>query len=257
MRVALFVTCVNDTLFPATGRATVALLERLGVEIDFPMSQTCCGQMHHNTGYRHQAEPLVRRFAETFRPYDAVVVPSGSCAAMVRDVHPRIARRAAQEGRGALVGPVAAITPLVYELSEFLIDVLGVEDVGAYFPHTVTYHPSCHSLRTLGVGDRPLRLLRAVGGLRLRELPAAEECCGFGGTFALKNPAVSAAMCADKVRHAASTGAEVLCAADNSCLMHIGGALSRQRSGVRVMHLAEILAGTDGPVPARTEGGAG
>ncbi|MGP4001010.1 (Fe-S)-binding protein [Streptomyces sp. 8N706] len=245
MRVALFVTCVNDTLYPSTGQATVALLERLGVDVDFPAGQTCCGQMHYNTGYRHQAEPLVRRFAETFRSYDAVVVPSGSCAAMVRDVHPRIAERAASEGRTDLAGPVAEIVPRVYELSEFLLDVLEAEDVGAYFPHTVTYHPACHSLRLLKVGDRPLRLLRAVRGLRLAELPGAEECCGFGGTFAVKNPAVSAAMCDDKVRHVAETGAEVLCAADNSCLMHIGGALSRRHSGVRVMHLAEILANTE------------
>ncbi|MET8679535.1 (Fe-S)-binding protein [Streptomyces sp. NPDC004647] len=245
MRVALFVTCVNDTLYPGTGRATVALLERLGVDVDFPPGQTCCGQMHYNTGYRHQAEPLVRRFAATFGSYDAVVVPSGSCAAMVRDVHPRIAARAADEGRAELTGPVSEVVPKVYELSEFLLDVLGVEDVGAYFPHTVTYHPTCHSLRLLRVGDRPLRLLRAVRGLRLAELPAADECCGFGGTFAVKNPAVSAAMCGDKVRHVCGTGAEVLCAADNSCLMHIGGSLSRQRSGVRAMHLAEILASTE------------
>ncbi|GAB2621923.1 (Fe-S)-binding protein [Streptomyces capparidis] len=242
MRAALFVTCVNDTLYPRTGQAAVALLRRLGVDVAFPQRQTCCGQMHYNTGYRHEAEPLVRDFAETFADYDAVVAPSGSCAAMVRDIHPRVAERS--EGR-VDAGRVAAVVPKVYELSEFLLDVLGVEDVGAYFPHRVTYHPTCHSLRLLKVGDRPTRLLRAVRGLDLVELPGADECCGFGGTFALKNPAVSAAMCSDKIRHAVDTGAEVLCAADNSCLMHLGGALRRQRSGVRTMHLAEILARTE------------
>ncbi|MCQ4083318.1 (Fe-S)-binding protein [Streptomyces sp. RB6PN25] len=247
MRVALFITCVNDALFPDAGRAVVGLLERLGVAVDFPPGQTCCGQMQYNTGYRHQAEPLAVRFASVFAGYDAVVTPSGSCAAMVREVYPRIGERAAAEGRGdALAEQAARVVPKVYELSEFLVDVLGVEDVGAYFPHTVAYHPTCHSLRLLRVGDRPTRLLRAVKGLDLVELPGAEECCGFGGTFSVKNPAVSAAMGSDKVRAAVDSGAEVLCAADNSCLMHIGGTISRQGSGVRVMHLAEILARTEG-----------
>lgn len=245
MRVALFITCVNDALFPDTGRATVALLERLGVEVAFPQEQTCCGQMQYNTGYRHETEPLVRRFASVFAPYEYVVAPSGSCAAMVRDNYPRIGARAEEEGRGGELSDLAAdVAPKVYELSEFLVDVLGVEDVGAYFPHTVTYHPTCHGLRLLGLGDRPIRLLRAVEGLELRALEGAQECCGFGGTFALKNPDVSAAMGTDKVRHATETGAEVLCAADNSCLMHLRGLLARKGSGPRVAHLAEILAGT-------------
>ncbi len=247
MRVALFVTCVNDALRPRTGRSVVRLLERLGVAVDFPEGQTCCGQMQYNTGYRHETEPLLRRFAGVFAGYDAVVAPSGSCAAMVREAYPRIGARAAAEGRGPELADLAAgVVPRVYELSEFLVDVLGVEEVGACFPHTVAYHPTCHGLRLLRLGDRPLRLLRAVRGLRLLELPGAEECCGFGGTFAVKNPAVSAAMGADKVHNAVASGAEVLCAADNSCLTHIGGMLSRQGSGPRVMHLAEILAATEG-----------
>jgi L-lactate dehydrogenase complex protein LldE len=247
VRVALFVTCVNDALFPGTGRATVAVLERLGVAVDFPAAQTCCGQMHYNTGYRRETEPLLRRFAAVFGSYDHVVTPSGSCAAMVREQYPRVGALAAAEGRGGeLAELAAAVVPKVYELSEFLVDVLGVEDVGARFPHSVTYHPSCHALRLLRVGDRPVRLLRAVEGLELRELPGATECCGFGGTFAVKNPDVSAAMGADKVRHARSTGAEVLCAADNSCLTHLGGTLARSGGGPRVMHLAEILASDGG-----------
>ncbi|MCI3934617.1 (Fe-S)-binding protein [Streptomyces sp. AN091965] len=246
MRVALFLTCVNDTLYPHTGRATVKLLTRLGVEVDFPQAQTCCGQAHYNTGYRRQAEPLARHFSDVFAGYEAIVTPSGSCGAMVRELYPRLGERARAEGRGGgLAAAVAPVVPRTFELTEFLVDVLGVTDVGAYYPHTVTYHPTCHGLRSLGLGDRPTKLLGAVKGLDLVELPGAEECCGFGGTFAVKNPDVSAAMGADKVRNAESTGAGVLCAADNSCLMHIGGTLSRLRAGLRPVHIAEILASTE------------
>jgi L-lactate dehydrogenase complex protein LldE len=240
VRVALFLTCVNDTLFPGTGKAVVSLLRRLGCEVDFPAAQTCCGQMHVNTGYREEGVRLARHFTEVFAGYEAVVVPSGSCAAMIREQYLRLVRPGS---RGA--ADIAEVVPRVHELTEFLLDVLKVEDVGAYFPHRVTYHPTCHSLRGLRLGDRPVRLLSRVRGLELVELPAAEECCGFGGTFSVKNPAVSAAMGADKARNVLATGAEVLCAADNSCLMHIGGTLGRQRAGVRVMHLAEILASTE------------
>ncbi|MER7722219.1 (Fe-S)-binding protein [Streptomyces flaveolus] len=246
MRVALFATCVNDALYPSTAIATVKVLERLGVEVDFPAAQTCCGQPQYNTGYRRATEPLVRRTARAFDGYDHVVTPSGSCVAMVRDNYPRIGAKAAAEGRGReLAGAAASLVPRVLELTEFLVDVLGVTDVGAYFPHTVTYHPSCHGLRMLGLGGRPRRLLRAVKGLELVELPGAEECCGFGGTFAVKNADVSAAMGDDKVRNALSTSAEVLCGADNSCLMHIGGMLRRRDAPQRALHLAEILASTE------------
>jgi L-lactate dehydrogenase complex protein LldE len=222
VRVSLFVTCFNDTLFPQTGRAVVRLLERLDCEVDFPLEQTCCGQMHINSGYAREGAALARRFARVFSDAEVVVTPSASCAAMLRG----------HTGGGAPV----------YELSEFLVEVLGVEDVGAYFPHRVTYHPTCHSLRELKVGDRPLRLLRAVRGIELVQLPQETECCGFGGTFAVKNAEVSSAMLADKVRAVLDTGAEIVCAGDNSCLMHIGGALSRQRTGVRTAHLAEVIA---------------
>ena len=223
MRVSLFVTCFNDTLFPRTGRAIVTVLERLGCEVDFPLEQTCCGQMHMNSGYPREGAALARRFARVFAGADAVVTPSASCAGMLR-------HQLGGEG------------PRVYELSELLVDRLGIEDVGAYFPHRVTFHPTCHSLRELRLGDRPVRLLRAVRGIELVELPQAAECCGFGGTFAVKNAEVSSAMLADKVRAVLDTGAEVVCAGDNSCLMHIGGALSRLRTGVRTAHLAEVLA---------------
>ncbi|WP_033354417.1 (Fe-S)-binding protein [Kitasatospora aureofaciens] len=246
MRVALFATCVNDALFPATAVATVRLLERLGVTVDFPAGQTCCGQPQYNTGYRRACEPLVRRTARAFAGYDHVVTPSGSCVAMVRDNYPRIGARAATEGRGSeLADAATALAPRVVELTEFLVDVLGVEDVGAHFPYTVTYHPSCHGLRMLGLGERPLRLLRAVKGMELVELPGAEECCGFGGTFAVKNAAVSAAMAEDKLTNALGTGAQVLCGADNSCLLHLGGTLRRRGDALRPLHLAEILASTE------------
>lgn len=292
MRVALFITCVNDMLFPGTGRAVVTLLRRLGCAVEFPRAQTCCGQMHVNTGYPREGGRLARHFVDVFAGYDAVVTPSGSCAAMVREQYPKLARDlglgaapstaspavslvgspsgssdgAASSGgsgssgggggvhtgttvsagvAGSFADAVAETAPRVYELSEFLVDVLGVTDVGACFPHRVTYHPTCHSLRGLRLGDRPVRLLEQVRGLELVPLPNADECCGFGGTFAVKNPAISAAMCADKVHNVTTTGAEVLCAADNSCLMHIGGTLSRQRAGIRTMHLAEILAATE------------
>ncbi|MER5871167.1 (Fe-S)-binding protein [Streptomyces sp. NPDC002044] len=246
MRVALFVTCVNDALYPRTGIAVVRLLERLGVTVDFPAAQSCCGQPQYNTGFRHETEPLVRRTAQALAGYAYVVTPSGSCAAMIREHYPRIGRKAAAEGRGDALAELAAdLAPRVYELTEFLVDVLGVSDVGAHFPHTVTYHPSCHGLRALGLGDRPRRLLAAVKDLDLVELPGAQECCGFGGTFAVKNPDVSAAMGTDKTAAAAATGAEVLCGADNSCLAHLDGLLRRAGSPLRTLHLAEILAATE------------
>ncbi len=243
MRTALFTTCLVDALFPDAGRATVHLLERLGQALEFPLEQTCCGQMHANSGYFET--DLVRRYVDTFESYDAVVVPSGSCAGSIRHQHPMIARTAGDEGLAIRAAAVAART---YELSQFVVDVLGTDDVGAYFPHRVTYHPTCHSLRLLGVGDRPLRLLQNVRGIELVELSRWDECCGFGGTFSVKNPDVSAAMLTDKMEAVIESGAEVLCAGDRSCLMHIGGGLDRIRAGVRTLHLAEILASTE---PAR------
>ena len=241
MRVALFVTCLVDGLYPQVGKATVALLERLGVQVEVPMTQSCCGQMHVNTGYGREALPLVRRYVDAFAGYDAVVVPSGSCAGSVRHQHAMLAEKA---GDAELADDAREAGTRTYELSEFLLDVLGVEDVGAHYPHRVTYHPTCHSLRVLRVGERPLRLLRQVRGIDLVELPQAESCCGFGGTFAVKNADVSSAMLADKMSNVLTTGAEVCTAGDASCLMHIGGGLSRLRTGVRTVHLAEILAST-------------
>lgn len=237
MRISLFVTCLTDTLAPETGKAVVRVLERLGHEVEFRREQTCCGQMHLNTGYRDEARELARRFVRVFADAELVVAPSASCVGTVREFYPRLA-----EGDAAFEREVAALVPRVLELSELLVGRLGLDDVGATFPQRVTYHPTCHSLRMLRVGDAPLRLLRAVRGLELVDLPDGSECCGFGGTFAVKNADTSVAILADKVRSILDTGAEVCAAADNSCLLHIGGSLSRSGSSVRTAHLAEILA---------------
>ena len=247
MRIAVMATCLGDAVAPQAVRATVELLERLGHDVVFPPGQTCCGQMHVNTGYLREALPVVRHATEVFGPvadgeWDAVVAPSGSCTGCVRHQHAMVARRGGDE---ALAARAEAVAERTYELSELLVDVLGVTDVGAYYPHRVTYHPTCHSLRMLRVGDKPLQLLRAVRGLELVELPDAEVCCGFGGTFAIKNADTSTAMLADKMTAVLATGAEVCTAGDSSCLMHIGGGLGRLRTGVRTVHLAEVLASTE------------
>lgn len=223
MRIALFITCIGDTLFPGAGRATVEVLERLGHEVEFPPEQTCCGQMHANSGYAGDAGSLAERFAQIFAGYETIVTPSSSCAGHVREACPDIA-------------------PHVFELSELLVNRLGVTDVGARFPHRVAYHPTCHSLRVARVGDAPRQLLRHVDGLELVEQERADECCGFGGTFALKNAATSAAMLTDKCAALEASGAEVCVAVDASCLLQIGGGLSRRGGGMRTMHLAEVLA---------------
>ncbi len=243
MRVALFITCYNDTLFPETGKAVVRVLERLGHTVEFPAGQTCCGQMHWNTGYQAEALPMVARFVAQFKGAEAVVVPSSSCVTMMREHYPQMAARVEREtGKVGLVREVEALLRRVWEFSEFLTKGLGLKDVGAYFPHRVTYHASCHGLRGLGLGDGPVELLRAVRGIDLVEIAHVDRCCGFGGTFAVKNAEVSSAMLSEKVTAVLNTRAEMCTACDNSCLMHIEGALHRERTGVKTLHLAEILA---------------
>ena len=247
MRVALLVTCINDAMYPDTGRAVVTLLRRLGVDVEFPTAQTCCAQPMVNTGYLDEAVPVVRTFVDAFAGYDAIVTPSGSCAGSARHQHSIVARRSGDPG---LAAAVAETSPRTYELSEFLVDVLGVTDVGAYFPHTVTYHPTCHSLRMLGVGDRPRQLLEQVRGLTLVDLPRADECCGFGGTFAINEEAVSVMMGKDRIADHQAAGAEVITAVDMSCLMHLEGLIRRGGAPVRVMHIAEILDAAATPTSA-------
>lgn len=240
--VALFATCINDTMFPTTPQSVVSVLERLGCKVVFPKSQTCCGQMLTNTGYYDEAVPSVRNYVKTFDEYDYIVGPSGSCIGAVRHQHPMLAEHAKDK---ALKSASEEIVKRTYDFSEFLVDVLGVTDVGAYFPHRVTYHPTCHSVRVAKVGDRPMQLLKAVRGITILDLPDADQCCGFGGTFSVKNSEVSVAMATDKARNAVSTGAEYVVAGDNACLMNIGGVLHRGNTGVKPIHLAEILAQTE------------
>jgi L-lactate dehydrogenase complex protein LldE len=236
MLISLFVACYNDTLFPETGKAVVRVLERLGHTVEFRAAQTCCGQMHYNTGYRPEAISLMRHFLDVFQGAEIICIPSSSCVSMIRDHFPRMAAEAGVQKE------VDELLARVFEFTELLIDKLGVTDVGATYPHSVTLHTSCHALRSLHIGDKPKRLLEAVRGLNLIELPDSDQCCGFGGTFAIKNADVSAAMLGDKMRAILDTGAEACTGSDNSCLMHIGGGLARQPNGPRCLHIAEILA---------------
>ena len=252
MRISLFVTCSNNILYPQTGRAVVTVLERLGHEVEFIESQTCCGQMHLNAGYQQEGLSLARTTIDAFERAEYIVVPSGSCTSTIRHLWQDVASDA---GDSELAAAACAMAPRVFEFTEFLVDVLGVTDVGARFARRVTYHPTCHSLRSLRVGDRPLQLLRNVADIDLVELPNSDSCCGFGGLFALKNADTSAAMGHDKLAMAASTGADVVCASDNSCLTHLAGlnkkakrhSLDARVRDIEFKHIAEILAltGTD------------
>lgn len=243
MRVALFSTCIGDALFPDANKATALILTRLGYEVVLPEQQSCCGQMHVNTGYQKEVIPQIRNYTEAFTDpsIDYVVAASGSCVGAVREQHVHVAER---YGDKALVDGATTAARKTYELSEFLVDIAQTTDLGAYFPHRVTYHASCHSLRLIKVGDRPYQLLRNVAGLDLVDLDNVEECCGFGGTFSMKNAETSAAMVSDKVAHIKDTNAEYVTSADASCLMNITGAMHRQKTGIRAIHMAEILAST-------------
>jgi L-lactate dehydrogenase complex protein LldE len=235
-QVALFVTCLVDQLYPQVGQAAVRVLERAGCGVVFPEAQTCCGQAVFNDGFQDDARRLAAGLLDALGGAEAVVAPSGSCVAMVREWYPRLLRD------DPVLGPRAeALARRTYELSEFLVRVLGVSDVGARFPAAVAYHASCHGLRGLGLREEPARLLAAVRDLRLVPLPGAEECCGFGGFFSVKFADLSGAMLAAKLDAIESSGADVVTATDVSCLMHIGGGLARRGSRVRTMHLAELL----------------
>lgn len=239
MKISLFVTCYNDTLFPETGKAVVRLLERLGHTVEFPVAQSCCGQMHYNTGYQHEALSLFKHFLAVFAGSDVVCIPSSSCVAHIRDHFPKMA---AASGNPGLVEQVESVLSRTFELSELLVHKLGITDVGAYYPHKVTLHTSCHSIRSLHLHDTPVQLLENVRGLTLVDLPGNDQCCGFGGTFSIKNADTSVAMLSEKLEHLLACGAEVCTAVDNSCLMHIGGVLRRRGAPIHCVHFAEILA---------------
>jgi L-lactate dehydrogenase complex protein LldE len=236
-RVSLFVTCIVDQLFPKVGMAMAEVLERAGYAVDFPEAQTCCGQPAFNSGFRNEARDVARHFLSVFSGADYVVVPSGSCATMISHHFAELFPKEPKTLEAAL-----ALAPRVLEFSSFLLDVAGVDDVGARLDEVVTYHDSCHALRELKIKDGPRRLLRRVRGLELREMDIAEECCGFGGTFSVKFDEVSGSMARTKLDSVVRTGASAVVSIDSSCLMQLQGALSRSGLPIRTMHLAEVLA---------------
>ncbi len=237
LRVSLFVTCIVDQLFPKVGLAMADVLERTGCKVDFPEGQTCCGQPAFNSGYRDEARSVACHFLDVFQDCEYIVVPSGSCTSMVSHHIPEIFEPGDPRQKQA-----QTLAPRIYEFSRFLTEVLNVDDVGARFEHRVTYHDSCHALRELKIKDAPRRLLAKVRGLDLHEMDAAEECCGFGGTFSVKFAGVSGGMARTKIESIERTGADTVVSIDSSCLMQLQGALSRAGSPIRTMHLAEVLA---------------
>ncbi|MFC0329434.1 (Fe-S)-binding protein [Paenibacillus sepulcri] len=236
MKVSLFITCLADTLYPEVGESVVRVLSDYGCEVDFPEAQLCCGQPAFNSGYQDEAREVARGLIRAFEHSDYVVSPSGSCTGMVHHYYPYLF-----ENEPEWKAKAAALVEKTYEFSQFLVSVLGVTDVGASFPHTVTYHPSCHAMRLLGVSEEPLQLIGAVKDIAFTELPRKQDCCGFGGTFAVKMADMSEAMVCDKAACVSQTGAEVLVGTDMGCLMNIGGRLNKEGKPVRVMHLAQLL----------------
>lgn len=241
MKVALFITCLADLFFPEVGKSVVHVLEGQGVEVDVPLAQTCCGQPAYNSGYQEEGREAARHFVRIFAPYLAddwfIVLPSGSCTAMIREVYPKLL---ADEPE--LAETMARIRERVYEFSEFLVHVLGVENISAAYAAKATVHHSCHMSRGLGLKEEPLKVLARVEGLELVPLSNAEDCCGFGGTFAVKMPQISTAMGEEKLQHIRETGAEVVIASDLGCLMHLSGLARRQGRPLVCKHVAQILA---------------
>ncbi|AWI11788.1 MAG: (Fe-S)-binding protein [Caldibacillus thermoamylovorans] len=235
MKVSLFITCISDIMFPNVGKNTVEILERLGCEVDFPTLQTCCGQPAYNSGYLEEAKGSMKQMIRAFKDAEYVVGPSGSCVGMIRE-YPHVFK-----GDSEWEKPAQELAAKTFELTQFIVDVLGVKDVGSTFKGKVTYHPSCHMTRILGVKDAPKILLQNVKGIEFVELPSAEDCCGFGGTFSVKKPEISAEMVKEKSRHVTETGAEYLVGGDMGCLMNIGGRMQREGKNVKVIHISEIL----------------
>lgn len=243
-RVALFVTCLGDAFYPEAGEATVRVLHRLGIAVDFPQGQTCCGQPAFNAGFRQAAKDVAKRNLALFADAEYVIVPSGSCAAMWRVFYPELFADDPTLGTQA-----EALAARTYELAEFLVNVLGLDEVGAVFHGKVAYHASCHLLRELGVAEPPRQLISQVQGTELVPMDTAEQCCGFGGTFAVKYPEISDAVLQHKIASLKRTGADTLVSCDAGCLMHIAGRLRRQGETIRIMHLAELLNARDTTQP--------
>lgn len=238
-KVSLFIPCFVDQLDPAVGLAMAQVLRRAGCEVEYRQDQTCCGQPAFNSGYWHDAKPLAERFVRIFQDAAAIVCPSGSCATMVRVFYPELLKESALRDEGVDLGK------RVFEFSEYLVNVLRITDLGAAFPHRVTYHDACHALRELHIKDAPRQLLRSVRGLELVEMAHSEDCCGFGGTFAVKFSMISGSMGGTKIENAEACGAEFLTSTDPSCLMHLEGMLRKRNSPLRTIHLANILARTE------------
>lgn len=236
MRVSLFITCLVDSVFPNVGVAMTRILQQQGCEVVFPPQQTCCGQPSFNSGYTAESREVAKTFLQAFKDADIIVSPSGSCVGMIKHYYPELFANDPVLHKQAL-----DVSNKIYEFSQFLVNVLHVEDLGAFFPQTATYHPSCHGSRLLGIKDEPMRLLSHVTGLELRDLPYANDCCGFGGTFSVKMGDISGAMVDEKAEHVLETGASVLIGTDMGCLMNIGGRMTRRGERIRVMHLAELL----------------
>lgn len=235
MKVSLFITCLSDAIYPRVGEAMARVLARYGVELEFPVAQTCCGQPAFNSGFWEEARTSAKTLLSAFEDSDFVIAPSGSCVGMIHHYEKLF------ENDLAMLEKARELKRRTFEFTQFLVQVLGVKDVGASFPHKVTYHPSCHGSRLLGVKDEPLELMQHVKGLELVPLPFAEDCCGFGGTFAVKMADISGAMVTEKADHVLETEAEVLVGLDMACLMNIAGQLRYRNKPVRVMHLAELL----------------
>lgn len=252
-RVALFVTCMVDMLYPDVGMATVELLEAQGIEVIFPVEQTCCGQPAFNSGFRDETRAVARHFLDVFEPLltsgqvDALVAPSGSCVAMVAHFYPVLFEEPKDAADLRRAQTVAAAT---FELTEFLVDVLGVTSTGAHLEQKVTYHACCHTLREMGIDRQPRLLLSAIEGIEEVALQGADECCGFGGTFAVKNGPISSAMGQRKTVNVAASGAEIVALCDVSCMTHINGMLSRQGQAPRAVHIAELLVAQQEPAPS-------
>ena len=236
MKVSVFITCLIDNFYPDVGEAMVRILDHYGVQVDFPKQQTCCGQPAFNSGYVKEARASAKTLLDAFEDAEYVVTASGSCAGMVHHYYPDLFKDDA-----ALAKRAQRLIDKTHEFSQFLVNILGVQDVGARFPYRVTYHPSCHGSRLLGIKSEPAQLLSHVKDMELVDLPYATDCCGFGGTFAVKMSDISAAMGAEKAEHVLETGAQVLVGTDMGCLMHIGGYLRHEGKRIRVMHLANLL----------------
>ncbi|MEN3037593.1 MAG: (Fe-S)-binding protein [Candidatus Kryptonium sp.] len=232
MKIALFIPCYIDQLYPEVGIATVKILKKLGISFDYPLEQTCCGQPAFNTGYWKEAKLLAEKFVKVFSKFDYIVSPSGSCASMIRIFYPELLSE----------NELKNITQKTFELTEFLVKIMKIDSTGAEFDHKITYHDSCHALRELGIKEEPRILLRNVKKLKLIEMENSEDCCGFGGTFSIKFPEISIDMAKYKLNYALNSGAEFITSTDQSCLMHIDGYARKNKINIKTIHIAQILA---------------